>query len=162
MDKRILELLNKQLNAELYSAYLYLSMAAYLDHKGLPGFAKWMRIQAKEEVEHAMKFYEYINDRGERVVLEAIEKPPTEWESITQLFEEGLKHEKSVTDSINKIFEAARELGDKPTEVFLHWFIDEQVEEEKTFSEILGMLKLTQEQPHALLMLDSRLAQRED
>ncbi|MCE4614517.1 MAG: ferritin, partial [Desulfurococcales archaeon] len=129
---------------------------------GLPGFAKWMRIQAKEEVEHAMKFYEYINDRGERVVLEAIEKPPVEWESVTQLFEEGLKHEKFVTDSINKIFEAARELGDKPTEVFLHWFIDEQVEEEKTFSEILGMLKLTSEQPHALLMLDSRLAQRED
>jgi len=162
MDKRILELLNKQLNAELYSAYLYLSMAAYLDHRGLPGFAKWMRIQAKEEVEHAMKFYDYINDRGERVILDAIDKPPSEWESVTQLFEEGLKHEKFVTESINKIFEAARELGDKPTEVFLHWFIDEQVEEEKTFSEILGMLKLTQEQPHALLMLDSRLGQRKD
>jgi ferritin len=162
MDERILELINKQINSELYSAYLYLSMAAYLDHKGLPGFAKWMKVQAKEEVEHAMKFYEYVNDRGGRVKLEAIEKPPTEWESVTKLFEEALEHEKFVTDSINKIFDAAREVGDKATEVFLHWFIDEQVEEEKTFSEVLGLLKMTNEHPQALLMLDSKLGQRED
>jgi ferritin len=112
VNERILDLINKQINSELYSAYLYLSMAAYLEHKGLPGFAKWMKAQAKEELEHAMKFYEYVNDRRGRVVLEAIEKPPSEWSSVTGLFEDALKHEKHVTESIHRIFEAAREVGE--------------------------------------------------
>ena len=160
LSEKLLEALNKQVVNELYSAYLYLSMAAYLDAKGLPGFATWMKAQAKEELEHAMKFYEYINDRGGRVRLDAIPKPPQDWVSITDLFKQALQHEKSVTASIYRLAEIAEEEKDRATQVFLQWFIDEQVEEEKTFMEILGKLKLAGEVPQALLMLDAKLGER--
>ena len=162
LKREMLDALNSQLNAELYSAYLYLAMAAYFDSKGLKGFAHWMRVQAEEEVEHAMKFYDYINDRGGRVILGAIEKPPTEWDSITDAIRAGLEHERAVTEAIGSLVDLARKLGDKPTEVFLHWFIEEQVEEEKSFAEILQALQLAGESPQALLLLDQRLAQRKD
>ena len=154
--------LNLQLNKELYSAYLYLSMASQLDSMGFSGFARWMKIQAKEELEHAMKFYEYINDRGNRVVLEAIEKPPSEWESITEMFRHALRHEEDVTRSIEHLVDLARETGDKATEVFLNWFVEEQVEEEKIFSEIVQLLEYAGENPQTILQLNARLGSRGD
>ena len=160
LSEKLLEALNKQLANELYSAYLYLSMAAFLDSKGLPGFASWMKAQAKEELEHAMKFYEYINDRGGRVRLDAIPKPPEEWSSVKDVFEKALLHEKSVTASIYMLAEIAEEERDWATQVFLQWFIEEQVEEEKTFAEILGKLELSGETPQALLLMDSKLGER--
>ncbi len=160
IDEELLNELNKQLNSELYSAYLYLSMAAYFDYKGLKGFAHWMKKQAQEEVEHAMKFYEYINDRGGRVVLEAIEKPPTDWKTVTDVFRHALEHERRVTERIHRLVDLARKHDDKPTEVFLIWFVEEQVEEEKMFSEILQLLEYAGETPQAILMLNAHLAQR--
>ncbi len=153
--------LNNQLNKELYSAYLYLSMSAYLDAKGLPGFAKWMKAQAKEELEHAMKFYEYINDRGGKVSLNSIPKPPSEWNSVKEVFEKALQHEKTVTESIWRLATIAEEEKDRATLAFLQWFINEQVEEEKTFSDIINKLELTEDKPHHLLVLDSKLGERE-
>ncbi len=160
MNSELLEALNKQLNAELYSAYLYLSMAAYFDYKGLQGFAHWMRKQAEEELGHAMKFYEYINDRGGRVVLYEVEKPPSDWGTVTDVFRHAYQHEKKVTESINKLVDLARKHDDKPTEVFLQWFVQEQVEEEKSFAEILQLLEYAGEKPQSILMLNSHLAQR--
>ncbi len=157
---RLEEELNKQLNSELYSAYLYLSMAAYFDSMNLRGFASWMKVQAKEELEHAMKIYEYINDRGGRVKLDAIKAPPTQWSSVSEAIEHALRHEESVTESIGRLYRLAKELGDEATEVFLHWFINEQVEEEALFSDLLNKVKAAGEDPRALLMLDSVLAGR--
>lgn len=160
LPDELLKALNTQLKNELYSAYLYLSMAAYFDAKGLTGFAQWMKVQAREELEHAMKFYDYINDRGGRVILEAIEKPPTDWESITDVFRAALEHEKKVTANINNLVDLARKHDDKATQVFLNWFIQEQVEEEKSFAEILQLLEYVGEKPHTVLMLNAKLAQR--
>ncbi|ADM28135.1 Ferroxidase [Ignisphaera aggregans DSM 17230] len=160
ISDKIVEALNKQLNRELYSAYLYLAMASWFDSRNLKGFAHWMKVQAREEVEHAMKFYEYINDRGGRVVLEDIKAVQIEWKSVTEVFEYALEHERNVTRYIHELFNLARSEGDRATEVFLHWFINEQVEEEKTFSEILQILKYAGETPQIVLILDRQLAER--
>ncbi|MCE4621015.1 MAG: ferritin [Desulfurococcales archaeon] len=160
LSERILELLNKQLNAELYSAYLYLSMAAYFEEKSLKGFASWMKKQAREELEHAMKIFNYIVERGGRVSLEAIEKPLSEWESPLEAVRYALEHETKVTKSIDELFKAAREEGDHATEVFLHWFIREQVEEESQFSDLLAKLNMAGDDPAALIALDSALSKR--
>lgn len=162
LSEKILNALNDQLNKELYSAYLYLAMASYLEFKGLKGMAKWMKIQAKEEVEHAMKFYEYINDRGGRVYLQEIKKPPQEWSSVKELFEKAYEHEQYVTKRIHDLVDLARSENDKPTENFLQWFVKEQVEEEKTFGEILQIFKLAGEQPQVLLILDREMAKRKE
>ncbi len=157
---KLLEMLNRQLNSELYSAYLYLSMAAYFESKGLRGFASWMEAQAREELGHAMRIYRYINDRGGRVVLEAVEKPPSTWPSVLDAVKHALEHEKKVTRSIEELFREARSQGDAATEVFLHWFIEEQVEEEALFSDLVWRVEMAGEQPQALLMLDSMLGER--
>jgi len=162
LSEKVLNALNKQLNSELYSAYLYLSMAAWFDYRNLKGFAHWMKVQAKEELEHAMKFYEYINDRGGKVVLEDVKAVNYEWKSVTEVFEYALEHEKNVTKRIHELFDLARAEGDRATEVFLHWFIQEQVEEEKTFSEILQTLKYAGETPQVVLILDRQLAERKE
>lgn len=159
-SQKMLNALNRQLNRELYSAYLYLAMASYFDNLGLKGFAHWMKVQAKEELEHAMKFYEYINDRGGRVVLEDIEAPPQEWNNITEVFEKALEHEKKVTKSIHDLVELAKQENDIATQVFLNWFVSEQVEEEKSFSEILQLLKYAGEKPQVIIALDRQLVQR--
>ena len=160
VDAKVLKALNEQLNSELYSAYLYLSMAAFFDSKGLSGFAHFMKVQAKEELEHAMKFYEYINSRGGRVELYAIQEPPREWASVTDTIRAALEHERSVTRAIHKLVDLAKEVDDKATEAFLHWFVGEQVEEEKMFSDILQLLEFAGETPQALLMLDAKLSER--
>ena len=160
LKENIEKAINEQLNKELYSAYLYLAMAAYFESKNLKGFANWMMQQAIEEQGHAMKFYNFIVERGGRVILEAIEKPPTEWASPLDVFEYTYEHEKKVTKSINNLYALAKQENDYATEVFLHWFIDEQVEEEASVDEIVNKLRLVGDKGHALLMIDRELAMR--
>ena len=142
LSEKIEKALNKQLNAEVYSGYLYLSMAAYFEDTDLPGFANWMRVQAEEELEHGMKFYDYIIRRGAKVTLEAIEKPQTEWESPLAAFEHVLSHEQMVTGLINDLVNLAIDEKDHATNNFLQWFVEEQVEEEENAMEILAKVKL--------------------
>ena len=151
---------NEQLNAELYSAYLYYSMAAYFESINLTGFANWMMIQFQEEQFHASKFYRYINERGGRVLLTAIETPPSEWDSPLAAFEATLAHEQKVTGLINTLADMAMEQKDHASMSFLQWFVNEQVEEENSVGTVLGQLKIIKESPQVLFMLDKELAQR--
>lgn len=160
MNARLEKAINNQINAEMYSAYLYLSMAAYFEEINLPGFANWMRVQFEEEQFHAMKFLNYMVERGGRVVLEAIEKPRTEWSNPVEVFEETLSHERHVTALINDVAEIAEQEKDRATQNLLIWFIDEQVEEESTAEGILNQLKLIGGEGHGMLMLDREFAAR--
>ena len=160
LSERMMKALNKQLNAELYSAYLYLSMAAYFESKNLKGFANWMRVQAQEELMHAMKFFDYINERGGRVYLEAIEKPPTEWKSPLDVFEATYEHEVKVTSMINDLVNMAMEEKDHATYNMLQWFVAEQVEEEASADEIRQQLRMIKEDGRGIMMLDRELKQR--
>jgi len=161
MDKKLEKLINEQINKELFSSYLYLAMAAYFDANNLPGCAHWMKKQAAEENNHAMKFYAFMNDRGSRVVLDAIDKPQAEYSSIKEVFKKSLEHEKKVTASINNIYAAAKACGDTAAEVMLHWFINEQVEEEKNVMDILAQLQVVKEDSAAVLFFDKHLGKRE-
>lgn len=152
--------INKQLNAELYSAYLYLSMGAYFEATDLSGFANWMRVQAQEERDHAMKFYDYLVTRGARVTLTEIEAPPTEWESAIAVFDHVYRHEQMVTGLINKLVDLAISLSDHATNNFLQWYVAEQVEEEESASTVLQKVKLSEEDSRALFMIDQELATR--
>ena len=152
--------INEQINKELFSSYLYLSMAAYFEEKSLPGFAKWMHVQANEEHEHAMKFYQHLVDRGGRVLLKAIAAPATEWPSNLAVFQEAQAHEAKVTQSIYNMYEQALSEKDFPTQVLLQWFITEQVEEEKNASEIVKQLEMIDARATAVLMLDHQLGKR--
>jgi ferritin len=160
MDGKMVEALNSQLNAEMYSAYLYLSMGAYFEDLDLSGFANWMRVQAQEEMTHAMKIHDFIIQRGDRVSLTRIEAPPTEWESPVNTFEHVYKHEQKVTGLINQLVNLALSLGDHATNNFLQWFVAEQVEEEESSSGVLKKVKMANDSLSALLMLDNELAQR--
>ena len=152
--------LNEQINAEIYSAYLYLSMAAYFDSINLPGFASWMRVQNEEETFHAMKFFDFVAERGNRVKLTAIEAPETEWGSPLAVFEATLAHEQHVTGLINKLVDVALSESDHATNNFLQWFVGEQVEEEATADGILQQLRLMKDAPGGLFMMDRELGQR--
>ncbi len=152
--------INKQINAELWSAYLYLSMSTYFEEKSLGGFANWMRIQAIEEYTHALRFYHYIVERGGRVLLSPIDKVPTTWKSPQHIFEETYKHEQKVTDLINDLVNLAANEKDHATVNMLQWFIDEQVEEEASADELLQKLKLIGKNGHGLFMIDKELATR--
>lgn len=160
LDKEMEEAINKQLNAELYSSYLYLSMEAFFETIDLSGFARWMRAQAQEELTHAMKFYDYLVTRGARVTLTEIETPPTEWESTLAVFDHVYKHEQLVTGLINKLVDLSMSLSDHATTNFLQWYVAEQVEEEESASGVLQKVKLAGEASSALLMLDQELGQR--
>ena len=160
LSERMMKSLNKQLNAELYSAYLYLSMAAYFESKNLKGFANWMRVQAQEELTHAMKIFDYINERGGRVYLEAIEKPPTEWKSPLDVFEATYEHEVKVTSMINDLVNMSMEEKDHATYNMLQWFVAEQVEEEASADEIRQQLRMIKEDGRGIMMLDRELKQR--
>jgi len=160
MNKKLAGSLNSQLNFELYSGYIYLAMAAYLDSVNLPGFAHWMKMQAKEENEHAMKFYGYLIDRGEKAVFETIPKPQDSFSSPQDVFKKALAHEQKVTARINKLYEDAKKAKDTATEIMLQWFISEQVEEEKNAAEIIAQLDMIRANSPALLMLDRVLAKR--
>ena len=160
IGKKTEEALNGQLNAELYSAYLYLSMAAYFESTDLPGFANWMKIQFQEEQFHALKFYDYIIERAAKVILKPIEAPPSVWNSPLAVFEATLKHEQKVTGLINDLVYLARQEKDNATEIFLQWFVNEQVEEENNVGTVLGQLKLVKDSPQALYLMDKEMAQR--
>jgi len=160
IDEKMKEAINKQLNAELYSSYLYLSMSAYFQSVNLGGFANWMRVQAKEELMHAMKFYDYVNERGGRVILHPVEAPPSEWDSPLAVFEHVYQHEQKVTGLINKLVDLAVKARDHATNNFLQWFVSEQVEEEASADEVVQKLKLVGDDPSGLFMIDRELAQR--
>ena len=161
LKKEMVDALNKQINEELYSAYLYLSMAAWFDSIGLNGFSNWMMVQYKEETDHAMKFFNYLSQQGESVKLMAIKEPPNSWESPLHAFEETLKHEQHITACINELVDLAEKLKDRATYNMLQWFIDEQVEEEANDREIIDRLKLIEGSKNGLFMLDRELAQRQ-
>ena len=152
--------LNGQMNAELYSSYLYLSMNAYFKSVNLDGFANWMYYQAQEELEHAMKFYDFICQRGNRVQLAQIEAPPSEWNSPLAVFEDTLAHEQKVTGLINDLVEIANEQRDHASQIFLQWFVSEQVEEEDSVGGVLEQLKLMGEAKGGLFMMDREMAKR--
>lgn len=160
INNKLEDQINYQINRELYSEYLYLSMAAYLENKGLPGMANFMIVQTQEEHFHVMKFYKYLNERGGKVVLDTIEQPPVKFDSPLAVFEEGLKHEGLVTSLINKLMDVAIEVNDHATKSFLNWYVDEQVEEEASFKNILDKMNLINGKGDGLLMLDKELAMR--
>ena len=153
--------MNQQINAEFYSAYLYLSMAAHFEGENLRGMAHWMQIQAKEEAGHAMKFFKFIVERGGRVTLTAIAAPATTWDSPQAIFDAVYKHERHVTSLINKLVDLAVAEKDHASGVFLQWFVNEQVEEEANASEILHQIKMLGDSKPGLFMLDRQLAQRQ-
>ena len=160
IGKPMQDAMNEQINKELFSSYLYLSMAAYFEDKNLPGFANWMRVQADEEREHAMKFYDFILERGGRVFLKAIDAPKTDWNSSLEVAEEVAAHEAKVTASIYALYELALKEKDYPAQMMLQWFITEQVEEEKNAGEIVEQLKRVGEQGPGLMMTDRHLGKR--
>lgn len=160
MNKKIQDAINAQINAEIYSAYIYLSIAAYFDGMALPGFANWMKVQYKEEMEHAMKFYSFVYERGGKVAMDAIEKPPVKFNSPLHVFEYTLDHEKKVTSLINGLYELSIKEKDHAFTSFLKWFIDEQVEEESNAMQIIDKLKIVGEKGAGLYMLDKELSSR--
>lgn len=160
MEKKLEKSMQEQIKKEFYSAYLYLSMAAYFESKGLSGMSSWMQKQAQEELFHGMKFFTFLNDRGTRVVLEAIDKPTANFSSVRKVFEETLKHEKLVTASINNLYSLAQKANDTAALMFLSWFITEQVEEEKAPSDILAKLDYIKEDSTGIVILDKELGAR--
>lgn len=160
MNSKVEQKINEQINAELYSAYLYLSMAAYCESINLGGFANWMYVQYQEETSHAMKFYRYLNERGGRVSLAAIEKPQAEWKNVIDVFKEVYAHEQKVTALINDLVDLAIQEKDHATANMLQWYVDEQVEEEANASDLVAQLEMINGQGSALLMLDRELKQR--
>ncbi len=160
LKPKMQEALNEQVNAEFFSAYLYLSMSAHFESKGLPGMAHWMRMQFEEEQIHALKIYDFINERNGTVILTEIEAPKTQWGSVLEVFEYTYEHEQKVTGLINNLVSLAYEEKDHATASFLQWFVDEQVEEESNASQIVDQLKMVGEDGAALFLLDAQLAQR--
>jgi ferritin len=160
INQKVEQAFNKQINAETYSAYLYWSMSAALEKMNLPGFANWMRIQAQEEMTHALKFYHHIIERGGSVVLTAIDGPPVKWDSAKAVFQDALKHEQLVTGLINGLMDLAMEQRDHAANMFLQWFVSEQVEEEASAMEVLGKLEVIGETAGGLYMLDKEMGQR--
>jgi ferritin len=160
LKTKVAESLNSQINAELYSSCLYLSMESYFHSVSLSGFAAWMRVQVQEELLHAMKLYDFVGSRGGRVVLEAIAKPDADWESPLAAFEHVLRHEEGITARINNLMDIAASEQDHATKIFLQWFVSEQVEEEAGVSEILSKLRLIRSDSSGLFMLDAELGKR--
>lgn len=160
LSKPVQDAMNEQIKNEMYSAYLYLSMAAHFESTNLPGFAHWMKIQATEEVKHAMKFFEYINERGGKVTLKAIDQPTTDFKAPLDIFKMAHKHEQKVTSMIHKLYELSLKENDYPSQVMLQWFIKEQVEEEKSAEGIVEQLKMAGDSSSALLMADRQFAAR--
>lgn len=160
LKDNVQEALNKQANAEFYSSYLYLSMSAYFHSVNLNGFANWMRVQAQEELVHAIKVFDFINGRGGKVTLMTVKNPTTEWPTPLAAFEEAYKHEQYMTQLINDLDKLVTENGDRATSIFLQWFITEQVEEEATANDVVQKLKLIDGAPNGLFMIDNELGQR--
>jgi ferritin len=160
INKKLIPALNEQINKEFYSSYLYLAMSAYFGELNLTGFAEWMRIQAKEELEHGMKIFDYLAECGEKIEFKAIDKVALTWKSPIDAVKAALAHEQKVTKSIHNLVELAIKEKDYATNSFLQWFVNEQVEEEANAMEILGQLQLTKDCSCALLLLDKKLGKR--
>jgi len=160
LNEKVQKALNEQVNAELYSSYLYVSMSAYFESIDLPGHASWMRCQAQEELVHAMKFYGYIHDRDGRVLVTAIDAPPTEWNSALAAFEAAYEHEQHVSSLINGLVDLARAESDHATYNTLQWFVEEQVEEEASAKAVVQQLKLVGSEGRGMFMVDRELGQR--
>ena len=160
LSKKMENALNEQINAEWYSSYLYLSMAVYFESMNLKGFANWMHVQAHEEWDHGMKFLHYMQERGNPVSMKAIAKPQIAWKSALAVFQDSLKHEQKVTGLINRLSKMAKTEKDAATEIFLQWFISEQVEEEASVTEIIEKLKMAGDKGPGLMIVDRDLAQR--
>lgn len=156
----ITKALNEQVNREMYSAYLYMSMSAYASKIGLKGFANWFMVQYHEEMFHAMKIYEYIQRRGEDVKLKAIAEPPDTFESPLEMFTQTLAHEQYITESINNLMDLAVSTKDHGTQIFLEWYVTEQIEEEENDNDIIQRLNMIGDNTHGLLQLDRELAGR--
>lgn len=152
--------LNEQIKWEMYSANLYLAMSAYLQDSGLTGFAHWMRVQYQEETAHALKFYDFLLTRGGQAAMLAIEAPPVAWENVLDLFEETFSHEQEVTRRINDLVYLAKEERDFATDIFLQWFVSEQVEEEENVKDIISKLRLIKGEGQGMLVLDKDMAAR--
>ncbi len=161
IQQKMIDALNRQINEEMFSAYLYLAMSNWFEAQGLKGFANWMMVQYQEEMTHALKIYKYLHDQGADVKFMEIKEPPQKWDSPLHAFEETLKHEQHITQCINDLVDLAEELKDRATYNFLQWFIDEQVEEEANDREIIDKLKLIGDSTNGLFMLDRELAQRQ-
>ncbi len=161
LDQDMQDAINTQIRNEYYSSYLYLSMSAYCESRNFPGFASWLRRQSEEELVHAMKLFDYMLDRGGRVVLESIDRPPSEFGTLLEVFEELFEHEREVTGMINSLYDLALSQNDHATAVALHWFIEEQVEEEKSAEEVVEKLKLAADNGAALMILDAELGSRQ-
>ncbi|MFH1942414.1 MAG: ferritin [bacterium] len=160
LGKKMTDALNEQINREMYSAYLYLAMSAYSDFKGLKGFANWFYVQHQEETEHAMRVNYYLQNQGAQVKLKALEQPPTDFGTPVDMFQATLKHEQFITKSINDLADLAVQEKDHATQIFLQWFVSEQIEEESNDNEIIGKLKLAGENGNGLFMIDKDLGTR--
>lgn len=160
MNSKIVKALNDQINFELYSAYIYMSMSAYLKTLNLSGFAHWMEIQTKEELSHALKIYNYLIERGGKVSFQPVKEPPEKWESPMAAFKHAHEHEQVVTSRIGKIVDLALKEKDHITNNQMHWFLNEQIEEEANVLAIYQQLKMANNAPQVLLIMDRELAQR--
>ena len=160
INEKLEKAFNDQINKELYSEYLYLSMQAYFERLNLKGFVNWMSVQVQEEHAHALGMFDYLNQRGGTIELEAIDKPETDWASPLAVFEQVLEHEEYVTSRINALMDVAEETKDRAAMSFLNWYLKEQVEEEANVGGVLATLRLIGDDKKALLMLDKDLAAR--
>lgn len=161
LSTKMQKALNDQIREELYSAYVYLSMSAYFSERSLSGCGKWMKMQSQEELEHAMRIFEFVNNCGGVVKLQALADPSSEYESTLDAFQKALKHEQKITGLIHKLYELAVEEKDYATQTLMHWFIDEQVEEEDMVGELVDKLKLIGNDPMGLFLFDQQVGERE-
>lgn len=160
ITKKMLDALNEQIKFEMYSAHLYLAMSAYIEHTGFKGMAKWLRVQYEEETFHFLKFYDYVKSRGGQIALKAIDAPPSDFGTPLETFKKVFEHEQQVTATIHKLYKIATEENDFATQIFLQWFINEQVEEEDSTSDVLNKLQLVGDKATNLLYLDKELGTR--
>jgi ferritin len=160
MGKAVQDAINEQIAYELYSGYTYLAMSAYFEEQSLPGFAKWMRLQALEELKHAMRLFDHVAERGGHITLRAVDAPPSDFDSALDVFEKALAHEQNVTQRIHRLYELASTEKDYPAQVMLQWFIEEQVEEEQSVGRVMDALKRIGDDGGALLALDRELGER--
>jgi ferritin len=160
IDQKLQDAINEQIKWELYSSYLYMSMASYFDSMNLTGFSKWMKVQAQEELTHALRFYSYVIERGGRVFVQPIDGPETAWDSPLAAMEYGYNHETEVTAKINKLVDMSMKASDHATTNFLQWFVAEQVEEESSFDAVVQQLKLVGKEGNGLFMIDRELGAR--
>ncbi len=160
ISKKMAKELDKRINEEIYSSYLYLSMSAYSGSQGLKGFSNWFNVQVQEELFHAQKIYKYVLDQGEKVILDTIAKPPSDFKSPLDLFEKTLEHERYVTSSVNRVLDLAKKENDNATSIMFQWFVTEQIEEEANANEIIQQLKLIGDNGSGLFMIDNQLSSR--